>query len=218
MIVNQPANMAGVNPAPGWYPDPSGQSGQKYWDGQAWTEPTGTPKKSNRNVIVVISVIAAILVGAAVIGSFTGGKVTDVLGPPPSISSTATTAPAPTGPADYTSPEIQAALEAAPLPAGLIINEQDVSNTDDKSKIDVIVRINQPGLTGDPLKDTSTTIAQAIKTSAVGDSVASLRVSNFAEGDHPEGKVRVEDFQLYTWAPDNICCVDRAAWKYPGEE
>lgn len=25
-------------PAPGWYPDPSGQHDQRYWDGSAWTE------------------------------------------------------------------------------------------------------------------------------------------------------------------------------------
>src|SRR6185437_5665298 len=24
--------------APGWYPDPSGHPGQRYWDGQRWTD------------------------------------------------------------------------------------------------------------------------------------------------------------------------------------
>lgn len=27
-------------PAPGWYPDPSGGPGQKYWDGQQWQSNT----------------------------------------------------------------------------------------------------------------------------------------------------------------------------------
>jgi hypothetical protein len=31
-----------TNPLPGWYPDPSGNPGQRYWDGQQWgpTAPT----------------------------------------------------------------------------------------------------------------------------------------------------------------------------------
>ncbi|MBW0019594.1 MAG: NINE protein [Mycobacterium sp.] len=28
--------MTSQQPAPGWYPDPSGNPGQKYWDGQQW--------------------------------------------------------------------------------------------------------------------------------------------------------------------------------------
>jgi hypothetical protein len=28
--------MTSQQPAPGWYPDPSGGPGQKYWDGQQW--------------------------------------------------------------------------------------------------------------------------------------------------------------------------------------
>ena len=29
-----------MNPAPGWYPDPSGAPYQRYWDGVAWTAQT----------------------------------------------------------------------------------------------------------------------------------------------------------------------------------
>lgn len=28
--------MTSPQPAPGWYPDPSGAPGQQYWDGQQW--------------------------------------------------------------------------------------------------------------------------------------------------------------------------------------
>jgi uncharacterized RDD family membrane protein YckC len=30
-------------PLPGWYPDPSGQSTRRFWDGSAWTSHTGEP-------------------------------------------------------------------------------------------------------------------------------------------------------------------------------
>jgi uncharacterized RDD family membrane protein YckC len=30
-------------PPPGWYPDPTGQSLHRWWDGARWTEHTGTP-------------------------------------------------------------------------------------------------------------------------------------------------------------------------------
>jgi hypothetical protein len=29
-----------ANPPAGWYPDPSGQPGQRWWDGSTWTEQT----------------------------------------------------------------------------------------------------------------------------------------------------------------------------------
>jgi hypothetical protein len=31
---------AAGGPVPGWYPDPSGRSGSRWWDGAAWTEHT----------------------------------------------------------------------------------------------------------------------------------------------------------------------------------
>lgn len=118
----------------------------------------------------------------------------------------------------FTTPEIEAALQAAPLPPGVVIvNEQDLYNIDDKSMIDVVVRVCQPGLVGDPLKDVATTIATAIKQSPVGNTVMSLRVNNEANIGHPQAMVRAEDFQMYTWAPNAICCVTRASWKFQNE-
>ena len=32
---------APTTPPPGWYPDPQGGPGRRYWDGARWTEHTG---------------------------------------------------------------------------------------------------------------------------------------------------------------------------------
>lgn len=60
----------------GWYPDPSNQTQQRYWDGQAWSEhtqpaapmpPPGVPAKKEksafRTVLTVLGVILVIGVG-----------------------------------------------------------------------------------------------------------------------------------------------------------
>jgi len=35
--------MTSQQPAAGWYPDPSGAPGQKYWDGRQWNAPPPPP-------------------------------------------------------------------------------------------------------------------------------------------------------------------------------
>jgi hypothetical protein len=32
-------------PPPGWYPDPSGAPGQRYWDGRTWTQWSNPPSQ-----------------------------------------------------------------------------------------------------------------------------------------------------------------------------
>ena len=46
--------MGAPSPTPGWYPDPSGAPGQRYWDGQQWTIPARPP--SARKVLAIIAV------------------------------------------------------------------------------------------------------------------------------------------------------------------
>jgi hypothetical protein len=41
--------------APGWYPDPSGNGGQRYWDGINWSTAV-PPKRNNTGLIVAICV------------------------------------------------------------------------------------------------------------------------------------------------------------------
>jgi hypothetical protein len=49
--------MSSPVPTPGWYPDPSGAPGMRYWDGNTWTvaapqapTPLAVPPRSNRKV------------------------------------------------------------------------------------------------------------------------------------------------------------------------
>ena len=41
-------------PAPGWYPDPRGVSGQAYWDGQQWQLPPAPRKKSPLKILAIV--------------------------------------------------------------------------------------------------------------------------------------------------------------------
>jgi archaellum component FlaG (FlaF/FlaG flagellin family) len=41
-------------PAPGWYPDPRGTSGQAYWDGQQWQLPPEPRKKSPKRTLAIV--------------------------------------------------------------------------------------------------------------------------------------------------------------------
>jgi hypothetical protein len=48
-------------PPPGWYPDPSGASGQKYWDGAAWHDAVPAPPRKGftRNTKIGLGIAAA---------------------------------------------------------------------------------------------------------------------------------------------------------------
>lgn len=51
---------------PGWYPDPSGVLGTRYWDGYRWGPPSAPPKKKGSAVLIVGiigTVVFVIIVG-----------------------------------------------------------------------------------------------------------------------------------------------------------
>jgi hypothetical protein len=98
---------------------------------------------------------------------------------------------------------------AASVPTGFA----QFSNADIKAALEV--RICKPGLLGDPLKDVATTIAVAIAKSPAGGNVVSLRVTNTTAASNPQGKVKVEGFQNYSWTPGAAA---RSRWTYPNEE
>lgn len=63
--------MTGQQQTPaGWYPDPSGAGGQKYWDGQRWIDSAAsagsTAKLSSKTVLIVVGVLAVVLLGGLV--------------------------------------------------------------------------------------------------------------------------------------------------------
>lgn len=67
-------------PPAGWYPDPAGSGGYRYWDGTQWSEQPVVSKipKQPKNRIVSGSIIAGIVIAVspiikAFVGSFGSG-------------------------------------------------------------------------------------------------------------------------------------------------
>jgi archaellum component FlaG (FlaF/FlaG flagellin family) len=80
-------------PAPGWYPDPRGVSGQAYWDGQQWLLPP--QRKSSRRKTLVIVAGAVFVAVALMLASPLGQKV---IHKSKSTQSSAHSGPAPAAP------------------------------------------------------------------------------------------------------------------------
>ena len=94
-----------TNTPPGWYPDPSGMSGQRYFDGTEWTEHRAVgqpvlpqPKKSKKGII--LGSVGAVLALFLIIGIVNGGdeKNPTVAKPSAPSSSVSTVAPVPVVP------------------------------------------------------------------------------------------------------------------------
>jgi WD40 repeat protein len=84
------------HPPPGWYRDPAGGRGLRYWDGGRWTDlvapPTTRPPRAKRGwlvaaivaaitVAVVVAVTAAVIVAIVVVGDDSRPSQTEVAAP-----------------------------------------------------------------------------------------------------------------------------------------
>jgi hypothetical protein len=75
------ANLTGMNARPGWYPDPSGAPGKRYWDGYAWHDavparpgPVAPKPPTNWKALGIMGgAVVALIVVASIIGGLTGG-------------------------------------------------------------------------------------------------------------------------------------------------
>jgi hypothetical protein len=53
-------------PAPGWYADPLGSAGARWWDGAAWAGPVSVPQPSGRRLPGWAKTCFAVGIGLAV--------------------------------------------------------------------------------------------------------------------------------------------------------
>ena len=58
----------------GWYPDPSGQPGQRYFDGTNWTEHRAQPQSKKSKKGIILGSIGAVLALFLLIGLASGGE------------------------------------------------------------------------------------------------------------------------------------------------
>jgi hypothetical protein len=84
--------MTGTGAPPGWYPDPAGSNGQRYWDGTTWTghlSPTPPPSSVVRGrrwrrglaiVLFLLGVWLGINAVATIIDPAVPGHLEPVLG------------------------------------------------------------------------------------------------------------------------------------------
>lgn len=58
--------MGAPSPTPGWYPDPSGSRGARYWDGARWTDRRHV--SSNKGTWIIVGAVL-LLFGACAVGA-----------------------------------------------------------------------------------------------------------------------------------------------------
>lgn len=93
------------NAAPGWYPDPSGGPGRKYWDGAVWHDAVPAEPKPTRQISTkALLIAAAIFVAVVVVGNIleTRHEDTKQASKAASSSAAATASARPALPADAT--------------------------------------------------------------------------------------------------------------------
>lgn len=81
-----------ISPDAGWYPDPAGGPGQRYWDGALWHDAVpvqpGVPGARRSSARVWLAVVAVVL-GLVGVGKLTETRDHDTPASAPSVSSTA---------------------------------------------------------------------------------------------------------------------------------
>ncbi|WP_367582253.1 hypothetical protein [Tsukamurella tyrosinosolvens] len=130
-----------------------------------------------------------------------------------------TAAACPTASSALEDADLKQAVGTGPFGSGnTLISSQSVSNTKDRSKIDVVFRIcGNADTVGDALKTAATQIAAKLEASTLGAKVASMRVTNLSGGDSPKARVRCENFELWNFT-GGASGTERAPWKTADEQ
>lgn len=104
-------------PPPGWYPDPSGGSGQRYWDGQQWTDvnaPLTSPRVGSKSsplktLAIIGAAVFALVGGCAACAAIVGHNVS-------TNSKSSSSSPSSAGTRQSTPSESRQTSTAAPQP------------------------------------------------------------------------------------------------------
>lgn len=92
-----------TSPPPGWYPNPSGVPGTRYWDGRQWGGAAAPPPKKNNALLivgVVVGVFMVMIAGLVMLGAI-GASVHDKK---PATPSAAPSLSIPSGPSNQRTP------------------------------------------------------------------------------------------------------------------
>lgn len=118
------------------------------------------------------------------------------------------------------SPMAQAAKKAAKAEGFTVVSFAALTATDEDSTKNVAIRVCGKPSQGDALKKDANKIAYAMKSSFDAKEIRDVRLTNVTTGKQPgaAARLRSEDFQANTYAPDLDEGVALAAWKTADEK
>lgn len=139
----------------------------------------------------------ALVIGALAVGGCSSNQAdkTDT-----AVSSTSAASCNP--PNSGTKPELSAIVAPVALPSGMkLLWTQSVTNSDDRSKVSVMVHLCGTAITsGDQLRPVATDYAKAFRVSPIAETIKTLYVSTYKDDQlNNETTLKVDNYQVFLW-------------------